>query len=55
MVILLVVYDCSALGKGIQFQGGYRLCLGICAMDNSSNLLIVQNLVSKERIGVSLS
>ena len=34
---------------------GYRLCLGIRAMDNSSNLLIVQNLDSTERIGISHS
>ena len=33
----------------------YRLCLGIRAMDNRSNLLIVQNLDSTERIGISHS
>ena len=33
----------------------YSLCLNIRAMDNSSNLLIIQNLVSTERIGVSHS
>ena len=36
-------------------HSGYRLCLGIRAMDNSSNLLIVQNLDSTERIGISHS
>ena len=36
-------------------DSGYRLCLGIRAMVNSSNLLIVQNLDSMERIGISHS
>ena len=36
-------------------DSSYRLCLGIRAMDNSSNLLIVQNLDSTERIGISHS
>ena len=44
----------SAISPG-PLGRNYRLCLSIRAMDNSSNLLIVQNLDSTERIGISHS